>query len=407
MKSPEPSMVRRRKPGNARRAAKSATLPSRVPSPTPSSLIRPSIAALHAYVPGEQPKIRGLIKLNTNENPYPPSPKVLRAIRDAVDDRLRLYPHPTSLPLREAIAKYHHCSPENVLIGNGSDDCLALLVRAFTEPRIDDGELPVSQRAPDSASLVQFLSPCYSLYPVLARIHGAQPWPVPLRPDFGIPSRKELAAGPLWRTDAALTFITTPNAPSGRGYTTKELEALCKLQKGAVVLDEAYADFAEENALDLALRHPNVLVTRTFSKAYSLCFQRVGYVVGHPSLIQALDKIRDSYNVNGLGQVAALASLGDLPYYRRGFERIKRGRARLSSALQQLGFLVLPSQANFILVRPPNRTAEEWLHLLRDRKILVRWFGTGGVSEFLRITIGSDREIACVIRAAHALCSST
>src|SRR4030095_369705 len=174
----------------------------------------------------------------------------------------------------------------------------------------------------------------------------------------------------------ALTLVTTPNAPSGRGYSVRQLEELCAAQKGVVVLDEAYVDFAKENALKLALKYPHVLVARTFSKAYSLCFQRVGYFIGHPDLIAALDKIRDSYNVNGLGQVAAEATLDDLPYYQTNFRKIITTREWLSRELTKMGFRVLPSQTNFILTHPPLFPAKDWLRKLRDRKILVRWFSS-------------------------------
>jgi histidinol-phosphate aminotransferase len=163
------------------------------------------------------------------------------------------------------------------------------------------------------------------------------------------------------------------------------------------VLDEAYVDFAKENAMSLALRHPHVLVARTFSKAYSLCFQRVGYFVGHPDLIGALHKIRDSYNVNGLGQVAAEATLDDLPYYRRNFQKVVATRERLSAALVQLGFEVCPSQTNFIFVKPPSFPARQWLDALRERKILVRWWSYAGVKDHLRITIGTDADIDALI----------
>ena len=173
------------------------------------------------------------------------------------------------------------------------------------------------------------------------------PWP--LKSDFSLPGVAELKRGRIWNFNAALTFVTTPNAPSGRGYKTAELEKLCRAQKGVVILDEAYVDFADENALELALKFPHVLVARTFSKAYSLCFQRVGYFVGHAELIAALDKIRDSYNVNGLGQIAAAATLDDLDYYRANFKKIISTREKLSRELTKLGFRVLPSQTNFIL----------------------------------------------------------
>jgi histidinol-phosphate aminotransferase len=354
-------------------------------------LIRPLVRGLHPYVPGEQPKINGLIKLNTNENPYPPSPKVLAATRAAVDGRLRLYPNPTAQLLRDRLARLHGCRPENIIVGNGSDEVLAMAVRAFVEPK------------PSRKSLVQFFTPSYSLYPVLADIHGAACNAVPLRSDFTLPSLADLKRARQWDFRAALTLVTTPNAPSGRGYSTAQLEQLCRAQKGVVLLDEAYVDFARENAMALALKYPHVLVARTFSKAYSLCFQRIGYCVGHPDLIAALHKIRDSYNVNGLGQVAALATLADLPRYRANFRKIIATREKLSRELGALGFQVFPSQTNFILVRPPKYSAQAWLQKLRNRKILVRWFGDPAVRDYLRITIGTPAEAAALVKAASAI----
>jgi histidinol-phosphate aminotransferase len=353
------------------------------------SLIRGNVQSLHAYVPGEQPKVRGLIKLNTNENPYPPSPAVLQKVRRAVDGRLRLYPNPTAQPVREALAKLHQCSTENVIVGNGSDELLALATRAFVEPR--------SQAGQSSRSTIQYFDPSYSLYPVLTAIHDAVPNPVPLKRNFDLPSMPALQRNGIWDFNAALTFVTTPNAPSGRGYSTGQLRRLCESQTGVVVLDEAYVDFAEESALNLALQHPHVLVSRTFSKAYSLCFQRIGYFVGHPELIAALDKIRDSYNVNGIGQIAAEATLADMKYYQRNFREIIKTREWLVDQLDLLGFKSLPSQTNFVMTRPPRFTAEEWLHRLRERKLLVRWFKDSIVSDHIRITIGTRSEIQTLV----------
>jgi histidinol-phosphate aminotransferase len=373
----------------------------------PSLLIRPLVRGLHPYVPGEQPKMKGLIKLNTNENPYPPSPRVLAATRAAVDGRLRLYPNPTAQLLRERLARLHGCRPENIIVGNGSDELLAMSVRVFVEPRL--GQASRLSRAGETPallcckSLVQFFSPSYSLYPVLADIHGAARNAVPLGADFTIPLFAELRRMRQWDFRAALSLVTTPNAPSGRGYGTAQLEELCRAQKGVVLLDEAYVDFASENALALALKYPHVLVARTFSKAYSLCFQRIGYCVGHPELITALHKIRDSYNVNGLGQVAALATLEDLPTYRANFRRIIATREQLSRELDALGFQVFPSQTNFILVRPPKFSAQTWLQKLRNRKILVRWFSDPLVQNYLRITIGTPEEAAALVKAAKAV----
>jgi histidinol-phosphate aminotransferase len=359
-----------------------------------NSLIRPLVKSLHAYVPGEQPKIKGLIKLNTNENPYPPSRKVLRTVKAAVEGRLRLYPNPTAERLREKLAKLHRCGVENIIVGNGSDEVLALAVRAFVEPA---GAIPRDNQ------VMQYFKPSYSLYPVLADTHGAAKNEVPLQADFSLPSLVELKRGKQWNFNAALTLITTPNAPSGRGYSTRELAALCKAQRGVVVLDEAYVDFANANAMKLALQLPQVLVARTFSKAYSLCFQRVGYFVGHPELIAALHKMRDSYNVNGLGQIAAEATLDDLSYYRANFAKIIATRAWLSRELTKLGFRVLPSQTNFILARPPLFPAKDWLQKLRDQKILVRWFSAPEVKDYLRITIGTQREAAALVGATRSI----
>ncbi|HEX7899474.1 MAG TPA: histidinol-phosphate transaminase [Planctomycetota bacterium] len=358
------------------------------------SFIRPLVRSLRAYAPGEQPKIPGLVKLNTNENPYPPSPRVLRAVKAAVDARLRLYPPPAADALRERIARLHGCDVENIVVGNGSDDLLALATRAFVEP------CPTRRIG---KSTVQWFSPSYSLYPVLARAHGATEGHAPLEKDFSFPSLKTLKATKTWRFDAALTFITTPNAPSGRGYGVGELDALCAALKGVVVLDEAYVDFGPEHAMALAFKRANTLVMRTFSKSYALCFQRVGYAVGHPDLIGALHKIRDSYNVNGLGQVAALATLDDLPYYRKNLARVVATRERLGRALAARGFDVLPSATNFLLVRPPGRPAMEWLGQLRLRKILVRWFDTPEIRDYLRITVGTDAEAGALLKAVHAI----
>jgi histidinol-phosphate aminotransferase len=361
-----------------------------MPLPKSTSLIRPLVRQLQPYVPGEQPKIRGLIKLNTNENPYPPSPKVLAAIKAAVDGRLRLYPNPTAEGLRGKLAKFHRCAPEQFIVGNGSDELLALATRAFVEP----------------GQTVQYFTPGYSLYPVLAEIHGARRNAVPLAGNFALPTVAELRKKGPWNFKAPLTFITTPNAPSGRGYSTDELRALCRAQKGVVVLDEAYVDFARENAFSLALEFPHVLVARTFSKAYSLCFLRVGYMAGNADLIAALHKIRDSYNVNGLGQAAALATLGGLAYYRLNFKKLIATRERLSAALRALGFEILPSQSNFIFAVPPKFPAEAWLWKLRENRVLVRWFKAPETKSFLRITIGTDREADALLHAARKILAS-
>ena len=269
-------------------------------------LIRPLVRKLQPYVPGEQPRIKGLIKLNTNENPYPPAPAVLQATRAAVDGRLRLYPNPTSAALRERLAKLHRCQPENIMVGNGSDELLAMAVRAFVEP----GHPYTSARYRHT---VQYFDPSYSLYPVLAETHGSVTNGTPLNPDFTIPPLRELHRGRGHVFNAALTFITTPNAPSGRSYPLAQLEGLCRAHTGVVVLDEAYVDFAAENAMCTRVEvSARARGAHFFQGLLVVLPARRDILWGTPKLIGALHKIRDSYNVNGLGQVAALATLDEL-----------------------------------------------------------------------------------------------
>jgi histidinol-phosphate aminotransferase len=377
-----------------------------------AALVRPLVQRLNPYVPGEQPKVKGLVKLNTNENPYGPSPKVLAALKGALDDRLRLYPNPNADVLRERLARHHGCKMEQIMVGNGSDELLALATRAFVDPSTTGAMehynlYPSHGAAKVSLRTVQYFTPSYSLYPVLAAAHGAHKNPVPLQMDFSLPSVGDLRRGKLWDFGAALSFITTPNAPTGRGHSCDELEELIRAQERVVVLDEAYADFAAGHALDLALKYPHVMVFRTFSKAYSLCFQRIGYAIGHPELVAALLKTKDSYNVNGLAQAAAVATLDDLPYYRANIEKVKTTRSWLAGALGELGFTVLPSETNFLFVRPPQSSAEVWLQRLRERNVLVRWFDGLETRSFLRITVGRDAEARALVDAARRILAAS
>ena len=365
------------------------------------SLVRLHIGLLTPYTPGEQPEETSLIKLNTNENPYGPSPKVLDAVRNAVGEQLRLYPSSTAESLRRKLASLHGCSADQIIVGNGSDELLALATRAFVEPVIKK-----TQKYSDR-QVIQYFTPSYSLYRSLASIHAARTNEVRLNKSFGIPAPRRLQqAG--WRPDAALSFVTTPNAPSGRPYRTAELRRLCAATRGAIILDEAYVDFAKENALSLTAEFGHVIVSRTFSKAYSLCFQRIGYFVGPEPLIAALHNIRDSYNVNGLAQIAALATLDDLPYYRKNFQTIARERDKLARSLSQLGFHVTPSAANFLLVSPPrgSKTAFIWQKQLRQQGILVRWFPDPSICHRLRITIGTPKQNQILCKALRKILRS-
>lgn len=340
------------------------------------SLIRSEIRCLSAYVPGEQPRGTRLIKLNTNENPYPPSPRVARAIRRHLGARLRLYPDPVSLRFRERIGRTFDVDPERVIAGNGSDDLLTMGLRAFA------GE----------GDLVQFPWPSYSLYPVLAGIQGARVRRVLFS------ERYELR---LEQFDprAALTFIANPNAPSGTALTTAFLRCLARRLRGVLIVDEAYADFARENALDLARALPNVLVTRSLSKSYALAGMRLGFALGSRELIGAMFKVKDSYNLDQLAQAAGEAAFADAAWHRRGVRRIVRTREVFRAALEERGWEVLPSEANFVFARPPGGAAEEWFLALKKRGVLVRWFAARETRERLRITIGTEREMRAVLRA--------
>lgn len=333
-------------------------------------LIRACIEKLHAYTPGEQPKISGLIKLNTNENPYPPSPHVLRAIRNELDQRLRLYPNPTSDQFRKKVASVYRFQFNQVIAGNGSDDILTLAIRAF----VDEG------------NRVQFPKPTYSLYPVLTQIQHGKIDEVPFRKDFTLSLND-------FRRDAALTFIANPNAPSGTCLPTSFLRKLAKRLNGVLLIDEAYADFATENCLGLARTMNNVLVSRTFSKSFSLAGMRLGFAVGASPLIEAMMKVKDSYNVDRLAQAAGEAALSDPRYYKKCIRKVLKTREKFRSELERRDWFVFPSQANFLFVKPPRLSARDWLQELRSKRILVRWFSAPETRDYLRITIGTEREM--------------
>ncbi len=341
------------------------------------SLIRSSVGALTPYTPGEQPRAPGLIKLNTNENPYPPSPRVVEALRGYAADGLRLYPDPMSTALRQAIADLHGCGVENVFAGNGSDEVLALCTRAFVERE----------------GIVAWFEPSYSLYPVLTAIADVRGVAVPLADDFALPP---IARIPV---DASLIFVATPNAPTGCAYPRAEIEAVCTACRGVVVLDEAYADFAPDQFADLALRYSNVLVTRSLSKSYSLAGLRIGYAIGAGSLIEALYKIKDSYNLDALAQALGAAAVRDQEWMRGNARKIIATRERVAAALLERGWGVVPTAANFIFARPPGGDARACFERLRAANILVRYFPGPRTGEHLRISIGTDAQMDAFLAA--------
>ena len=353
------------------------------------SYVRSHIEQMSGYVPGEQPQVAGLIKLNTNENPYPPSPAVLEAIRAAIDGRLRLYPDPSASLLRQKLAALHGFAAGQFVIGNGCDDILNLCVRAFC----GEGES------------VAYFWPSYSLYPVLANIQGARTVELPLTDDFQIAVHPQLLTQ---LADVKLLFITQPNAPSGVWLQKIELQRVIEATPGVVVIDEAYVDFARDHCLDFVRDHENVIVARTFSKAVAFAGMRVGWAVGSPPLIAALNKVKDSYNVNRLSQIGAEAALDDWAYYAANVARLRATRDRVVQQLVAKGFFVYPSQTNFVFARPPLPTsAQQWFDELRARNILVRWWDTDRIRDFARVSIGTDGEMNQFLEATKDICEKT
>jgi histidinol-phosphate aminotransferase len=340
-----------------------------------SELIRKSVENMSGYIPGEQPDDAGIVKLNTNENPYPPSPLVQDALSSLNPEDLRLYPNPVSDKLRSLIADIHSCDPKNVFVGNGSDEVLALCTRAFVE---NDGS-------------IGYLEPSYSLYPVLSDIRDVAKKPVALKSDltWDIPADYT----------ASLFMLTNPNAPTGMLASVEQVGGFCDRFDGVVLVDEAYADFSRWNCMELALTKDNVLVARTLSKSFSLAGLRVGYAVGSESLISAMYKLKDSYNLNMISQTAAEAALSDLDHMRANVAKIVCTRERLVSELLSRGYRVSPSDSNFVWVKPCAVTAKDLFESLRNKGILVRYFEGSITGEYIRITIGTDDEIDKLIEA--------
>ncbi|MFH1497609.1 MAG: histidinol-phosphate transaminase [Verrucomicrobiota bacterium] len=356
-----------------------------------SSLALPHVPALHAYTPGLQPTETGWVKLNTNECPYGPSPRAAEAIAAEIaesGDRLRLYPNPTSAPLRQLIARQHGLAEQNVLVGNGSDDVLNLLVRVFGGP----------------AALTAFTLPSYSLYPVLVAIQNGAVKAVEFDRSMRLPVDAIAASG------AKAFFLTSPNAPTGVAFAPAEIEAVLQRFDGILVVDEAYAPFANANCVGLLAKYPRLVITRTLSKAHALAGLRVGYALAHPEVIGLLDRVRDSYNVNRLSQAGALAALSDTGYYDAIIGKINRTRDHWSAEWSARGWFTYESQANFIFTEPQTAAGEagpavakSLYEFLLSRKILVRYFPSHALTaSFLRISVGTDDEMLAVEQAIQA-----
>jgi histidinol-phosphate aminotransferase len=352
----------------------------------PFDLALPHVQQLHAYTPGLQPTEAGWVKLNTNECPYPPSPRVMEALRREIGDDaslLRLYPNPKSQPLRQQIAQLHGVGEEQVIVGNGSDDILNLLVRVFAATAAPTG----------------FTVPSYSLYPVLVGIQGGTTETIEFDRSLRLPVES------IAKSSARILFLTSPNAPTGVAFPNSTLGEAAAKFGGILVVDEAYAPFADENAVPLLARHRNLVVVRTLSKAHALAGIRVGYALADPEVVDLLDRVRDSYNVDRLAQAAAMAALSDGGYYDAIIGKIKRTRDYWANEWGgRRGWFIYPSATNFLFVEPKDgqgrsgpAVARALYDFLIARRILVRAFPSHALTaSFLRISVGTDDEMLTV-----------
>ncbi len=338
----------------------------------------PQVRTMHAYVPGKQPVGGDWIKLNTNELPYPASPAVAAAVAAEVE-KLRLYPNPLSQPLREHIAAMNGLLPEQVFVGNGCDEVLALLTRVFSDGR----------------NIACMTQPSYSLYPVLTQIQAAQMQKIPFARDMKLPVEAIRAC------TANLLFLTNPNAPTGVEFAPEDIRTAAEGFEGVFVIDETYADFARHNAVAMLAELPNIVITRSLSKSYGLAGLRLGYALASAQIVALLDKVRDSYNVNRLSQAGALAALKDEAYHDELVATIKATRESFRDALLARGFFAYPSSGNFVFAEPPARTglsmteaASSLFAYLEAKRILVRYFPGDALTEsFLRISIGRPEQM--------------
>lgn len=342
---------------------------------------------LTPYVPGEQPKLANLVKLNTNENPYGPSPRVIEALRAEAADTLRLYPDPNSDRLREAIGTFHGVAPNQVFVGNGSDEVLAHAFQALLKH-----ELPIL-----------FPDVTYSFYPVYCGLYGVEYREIPLTDSF------EIRVDDYFMPNGGIIF-PNPNAPTARGLALSEIERLLeKNQESVVVVDEAYVDFGGESAIGLVMRYPQLLVVHTLSKSHSLAGLRVGYAIGQPELVEALSRVKDSFNsypLDRFAQAGAVACMQDREYFDETRLKVMATRERLVANLTSLGFEVVPSAANFVFAHHPAWDGAELTARLRERSIIVRHFKKPArIAPFMRITVGTDAQCDTLINALKVILS--
>jgi histidinol-phosphate aminotransferase len=341
-------------------------------------LVRSTVRQLEGYVPGEQPSSgTRIVKLNTNECPYPPSPRVLDAVHAIGGDALRRYPQPMADEFRRAASRALGVPAEAILAGNGSDDILTIATRTFLAP----------------GDTLAFPTPTYSLYPVLARLQEARTVTMPWGDGWTLPVDALAASG------ARAIYLANPNAPSGTAVPVSAVEELARRFDGALLVDEAYVDFADEHCLDLALRLPNVVVSRTMSKSYALAGVRFGFAVARPDIVLQMAKVKDSYNCDAVAMAAAAAAIADQEYARETWAKIRSERLRLTRALEGLGWSVLPSHANFVLATVPGGAASAAQKALKERGVLVRYFDAPGLRDKLRITVGTPEDTDALLAA--------
>jgi len=351
------------------------------------SYFRDNVARAAGYTPGFQPKAAEVVKLNTNENPYPPSPRVMEVLAGIRPEQLRRYPDPLGTAFREAAAELNGVTPDNIMCCNGGDDLLSIAVRAFCD-----------ERRP-----LAYPVPTYSLYPVLAKLENCEAIEIPFDKEFNLPAS-------LARTGAALTIVCNPNAPTGTVVPAGELASLAAEIKGVLLIDEAYADFAECNCVSLTRDFDNVIVLRSLSKGYSLAGLRFGYAIAHKDLIDGLIKVKDSYNVDAVAIALATAAIKDQAYFRQNVEKIKQERRRLTEQLRTMGFAVADSNSNFVFakVRAKNLSplpAASVQEQLAQRNIFIRYWNTPGISDKLRISVGTKEQNEKLIEALKEILS--
>ena len=343
---------------------------------------RENVERAEGYEPGFQPKQANVVKLNTNENPYPPSPKVMKVLSGIGPEQLRRYPDPKANVFRDAAAEINDVSAENIICGNGADELLNMAVRAFC-----DGKRPIA-----------YPVPTYSLYPVLARLQNCEAIEILFDDEFRLPAK-------LATTGARLTIICNPNAPNGSFISVDELALLAGELSGVLLIDEAYVDFAEENCIGLVRDFDNLIIVRSMSKGYGLAGIRFGYAAAAVDLINGLMKVKDSYNVDAVSMAIATAAIKDQQYFRQVTEKVKKERMELTKRLRQLGFEVPASYANFVLARSKNCKASRIYDKLVERNIYVRYFDSPGLTDKLRITVGTKEQNDKLIAAMNEILS--